>query len=355
MSGSGMTGGPGSPRSEVIISKKSFAGWIDSLLEQFPVIGPSRDGGHHVFRKINAAAELAMDYQTTMLSPAKLFIYKPKEELFRFSCSNPAEITETPAVYEKQIIVGVHPCDTHALMYLDRTFLGTYTDVYYEARRRHTIIISLNCTGIAPNCFCSSVGTGPFLKADSGFDLLLTDFGDEYLVEAGTERARSLLKLTEAKKAAGREVAYKADREKSILQGITKTIEMDGLNVILKDNPDHPVWGITAEKKCLSCSNCVMVCPTCFCFDMVDEISMDMKTVTRHRQLDACQDRRFAEVHGGNYRSRRTARLRQFVMHKLDQTHQYGVFGTVGCGRCITWCPTGIDLTEMAKAIRGSG
>jgi sulfhydrogenase subunit beta (sulfur reductase) len=355
MSGNGMTGGPVSPRSETIISKKSFAVWIDSLLEQSPVIGPAWDGRRHVFRKIDAASELSMDYQTTMLSPGKLFIYKPKEDLFRFSVSGRTQIKEIPVVAEEQIIVGVHSCDTHALMYLDRTFLGAYTDRYYEARRKNTVIISLNCTGIAPNCFCSSVGTGPFLNADGGFDMLLTDFGDEYLLEARTERAHSFLKPAETKKAGSKEMKHKADREKSIHRMITKTLETDGLNDVLKDNPDHPLWRSTAEEKCLSCSNCVMVCPTCFCFDVIDEISMDMKTVTRRRQLDACQDRRFAEVHGGNYRSRRTARLRQFVMHKLNQTHQYGVFGTVGCGRCITWCPTGIDLTEMAMTIRGSG
>jgi Fe-S oxidoreductase len=95
-----------------------------------------------------------------------------------------------------------------------------------------------------------------------------------------------------------------------------------------------------------------MVCPTCFCYDIVDETSMDLKTVRRFRHLAACQDIRFAEVYGGNFRQRRAARLRQFVTHKLNQTSQYGVLGTVGCGRCITWCPTGIDLTEIASEIR---
>jgi ferredoxin len=127
---------------------------------------------------------------------------------------------------------------------------------------------------------------------------------------------------------------------------------MGGLDNLFIKNMEHRVWRHTADRRCLSCTNCVMVCPTCFCYDVVDEISMDLKTATRHRQLDACQDAKFAEVHGGNFRQRRAARLRQFVTHKLDQTGQYGVPGTVGCGRCITWCPTGIDLTEMAKEIQ---
>ncbi|MEK7742105.1 MAG: 4Fe-4S dicluster domain-containing protein, partial [Nitrospirota bacterium] len=148
------------------------------------------------------------------------------------------------------------------------------------------------------------------------------------------------------------EMRLKAEKEKSMKSKFKKAINVSGLDNIFAENMDHPVWQQTAEDKCLSCANCVMVCPTCFCYDLRDEMSMDLKTVTRYRCFDACQDIRFAEVHGGNFRQRRAARLRQFVTHKLDQTNQYGVFGTVGCGRCITWCPTGIDLTEITKEIQ---
>lgn len=349
-----MTGELASRISEVFVSRRSFPGWIDALLEQFTVIGPSQDGGQTVFREISSSSELFMEYVTTMLSPGKLFIYKPREPLFRFSLDRQSEITEIPLFNKKQIIVGIHPCDTNALLYLDRTFLGDFRDIYYEARRKNTILISLNCTSPAPDCFCRSVRAGPFLHAESGYDMLLTDFGDDYLVEAKTERARCLLDLVEVRDTGDGEMTLKAEKEEAVIRKISKALNTEGLNDILKNNPDHPVWKRTAVERCLSCSNCVMVCPTCFCFDVKDEISMDMKTVTRYRQFDACQDRGFAEVHGGNFRSRRTARLRQFVTHKLDHTHQYGVFGTVGCGRCITWCPTGIDMTVMLKEIRRS-
>ena len=260
-------------------------------------------------------------------------------------------IDEIAPIAEKQVILGVHPCDVNAILYLDRTFLGAFKDPHYEARRKNTLIISLNCARASENCFCSSVGAGPFLHAASGYDMLLTDFENEYLVEIKSREAEELFGL-EGRGAGRDEMRLKAEKEKSMQGKFRKTINVSGLDNIFAENMEHPVWQRTAEEKCLSCANCVMVCPTCFCYDLRDEMSMNLKTVTRYRCFDACQDIRFAEVHGGNFRQRRTARLRQFVTHKLDQTNQYGVFGTVGCGRCITWCPTGIDLTEITKEIQ---
>jgi sulfhydrogenase subunit beta (sulfur reductase) len=297
-----------------------------------------------------------MEYATTMLSPGKLFIYTPAEEICSFRFKKGISTKEVSPPSEKQVIVGLHPCDTNAIIYLDKTFLGTYSDPYYEARRRNTLIISLNCTQVSVNCFCSSVGTGPFLSKDAGYDMLLTDFGDEYLVEIKSRRAEELFSLKSIKgKAAGPQVMkLKSDKERSVIAHVTKTVNIEGLDRLFMENMNHPVWQHVADGRCLSCSNCVMVCPTCFCYHVVDETSMDLGNVRRLRHLDACQDIRFAEVYGGNFRQQRSARLRQFVTHKMNQTHQYGVMGTVGCGRCITWCPTGIDLTEITKAIQKS-
>lgn len=132
-----------------------------------------------------------MEYETTMLSPGKLFLYKPIEELFRFAMGKKIKVDEIAPIPEKQVIVGVHPCDVNAILYLDRTFLGTFKDTHYEARRKNTLIISLNCTHVSENCFCSSVGAGPFLHAASGYDMLLTDFESEYLVEIKAEWQRN--------------------------------------------------------------------------------------------------------------------------------------------------------------------
>lgn len=334
-----------------LVYKEAFFSWLDSLRNDYRLLGPAGREGQTVFREISSSGELSMGYTSTMLSPGKLFIYKPKEELFTFRTGKEIFIDSPPLPEEKQMIVGVHPCDTNAILYLDRTFLGGYRDPYYEARRKNSFIISLNCSTASQNCFCSSVGSGPFLKEGEGCDILLTDFDDMYLAENMSKRAEELFNI-KGKKAGRKEMEIKSVKEKSVLATIEKTVDIIGLDRLFKENMNHPVWERTADERCLSCSNCVMVCPTCFCYNMADETSLDQSTGRRLRQLDACHEIRFAEVSGGNFRQQRAARLRQFVTHKMNQTGQYGVIGTVGCGRCITWCPTGIDLTEMTKEIR---
>lgn len=354
MSGNGMTGGRGSRISDLIVSKKNFFSWLDSLRDRFTLIGPVSMDGQTEFRNIESSRELNLEYRSTMLSPGKVYLYRPREELFRFSLDGSMEIRESRHDPEKRIIIGLHSCDTNAVLYLDRTFLGAFRDPSYETRRNNTVIISLNCEKADKNCFCSSMGTGPYLHAQHGYDMLITDYGDDYLVELKGDRAREIFTIDDIKEAGRDAYGVKEEKEQAVLRTFTKTIDVNGLDKLLKKASEHRVWRVTAEEACLSCSNCVMVCPTCFCYDMFDEISMDRKSVKRLRQWDACQDAHFSEVHGGNFRGRRTARLRQFVTHKLEQTHQYGVYGTVGCGRCITWCPTGIDLTEIAKEVQRS-
>lgn len=355
-----MTGESAFRGSEKIIAKGDFFLWIDSLRDKFLLIGPVKQGPHASFGRITSSEDLHMEYDTTMLPPGKLYLFQPKEELLRFSNRSstwgkgkPPLTEEVLPEMRQQVIIGIHPCDANAVAYLDLTFLGDLKDPYYEARRKKTFIIALNCAQIGPNCFCSSVGAGPFLHGESGCDMLLTDMGEYYLVETKTAWAGDLFKGP-SRDAGAKDLSRKAEIENALLRSFTKTVNIKGLDKLFSENIDHPVWRRTADKKCLSCSNCVMVCPTCFCYNVVDEISIDMKTGTRHRQWDACQDEKFAAVHGGNFRQRREARLRQFVTHKLDQTWQYGRCGTVGCGRCITWCPTCIDLTEIAREIQSS-
>lgn len=344
--------------SEKIVPKREFLLWIDSLREGFRLVGPVKQASQTVFRLITSSEELHMEYDMTMLPPGKLLLFKPAQEMLRFrnessewGKGNAPIIEEVPPEKGRQVIIGLHPCDTNAVLYLDLTFLGETKDPYYEAARKNSFIISLNCRQVGPNCFCSSAGAGPFLKADKGYDMLLTDMGEDYLVELKSVWAEEIF-TAQGRDAGEGEALLKAETERTLLSEFKKTINMQGLDKIFMENMDHPAWQRIADEKCLSCANCVMVCPTCFCYNIMDETYIDMKTGSRRRQWDACQDESFAVVHGGNFRQRRAARLRQFVTHKLGQTWQYGRFGTVGCGRCITWCPTCIDLTEIAKEMQ---
>lgn len=323
---------------------------VGSLRSSLQVIGPVGTGRHARFQEIDSPAELTLG-ERTMISPGKTWLFLPRQDLVRFDLDKNWTASEIPAAAEPALLLGVHPCDVHAINYLDRTLLA---DPHYRARREQTVIIGLNCTRVSPFCFCSSVGTGPHLEIRHGYDGLLTDLGERYLFEPLNQKAADLFSGGEA---AGRDAQeQKAEQKKRLLGQFRKRIDIKGLDDLLLTDPNHPVWTRTAEERCLSCTNCVMVCPTCFCHDITDEVDMGLTSVTRLRRWDACQDVRFAAVHGGNFRRLRAARLRQFVIHKLNYTGQYGVRGTVGCGRCIEWCPTNIDLTEMAKEIkRNSG
>jgi len=322
---------------------------VDSLARDMKVVGPVSENGQTAFRQVGSSSELSMDYQSTMLPPSKVLFYKPVEDVLRFDMNEDASVTETAAENEKVLALGIHPCDVHAIVYLDGVF---GEDPHYMNRRENTILVALNCTQVAEHCFCASVGTGPHLNLREGYDLLLTDVGDSYLAEPVSHRGEELIGGVRAARVD--ELLEKDAQEKALTDAMTKQVDMDGLDELFMKNIEHPVWARVAEDRCLSCSNCVMVCPTCFCHDIVDETAMDLKTVRRLRRWDACHDVHFAQVHGGNPRCTRASRLRQFVMHKLNYTAQFATAGTVGCGRCISWCPTSIDLTEIADEIRRS-
>ncbi|MGB9715245.1 MAG: 4Fe-4S dicluster domain-containing protein [Thermodesulfovibrionales bacterium] len=348
-----MTGEDTFQNSNLLIRKDIFFSFIDNLRHEYKIIGPVKENNHYIFREISSISDLKMDYSTTMLSPGKMFIYKPREGILRFNIESNIAIEEIRHEIEKQIIIGIHPCDVHAILYLDRVFLNGFIDPHYKTRRENTILIAINCSQVLENCFCSSVGTGPYLKVHSGYDMVLTDFNDDYLVEIKSSKAFNVFNV-KGKEATPEAFKLKSDKEKTLIKSFRKHIEVKGLDELFIKNLDHPIWNITADERCLSCSNCVMVCPTCFCYDIVDEMDMNLKEIIRYRQLDACQDIKFAKVHGGNYRQRRSSRLRQFVTHNLNYSSQYGMIKTVGCGRCITWCPTKIDLVEIAKEIQRS-
>lgn len=336
-----------------IISRDSLLNWIENLKKYFNVIGPVKKNENTFFKKLNNSDDIYLDYSSTMLSPGKVFIYEPYCVVCNFVLSEEIILEEPKKYEEKQILFAIHPCDTHAIFYLDKTFLGKYKDTFYERKRNNTLIVTLNCSTILPECFCSSVNTGPFLNRESLCDILLTELNGDYLVEIKSLRGKEIFTL-KSKKATKKELKQKYEKEKYILASFKKVIDFKDLDKLFLKNINHKIWEEIANQRCLSCSNCVMVCPTCFCYEIEDITTMSLDSVKRIRRLDACQDIKFAEVHGGNFRKERGARLRQFVTHKMNQTLQYGMYGTVGCGRCIRWCPTGIDLTEITKEIQNS-
>lgn len=249
--------------------------------------------------------------------------------------------------------LGVRACDLAAIAVQDRTFLGSgYVEPIYKARRESCCIIAVQCTQAARTCFCTSMGTGP--ACTTGFDLALTELSDGFTVETGSSLGDELLaELTHNELSEADEQAARAARQRAVDQ-ITKHLDTTDIREVLVANLDHSRWDDVAQR-CLSCANCTMVCPTCFCSTVEEVTDLTQQHVERRRVWDSCFNVDFSYLSGGLVRDSIRSRYRQWLTHKLATWHdQFGTSGCVGCGRCITWCPTGIDLTEEVAAIRGA-
>ncbi len=336
------------------ISHQGLMKWLDGAVKTFDVLGPVKNRrGQVTFEPIQDVRVLDLDYGSTMLAPRQ-FIYPSRQTLFNIDRKTGRHETITPKEAKRRMIFAIHPCDMHAISVLDRTFLEGFKDAYYKERREQTLTVVLNCNEACESGFCESMGTGPFLQLADGFDVVLTSKLNDYLVEFGSEEGKRIFENVDSTRSTtSQDFTEKEEIEARARGSFEKKIETGGLPELLMQNLDHPVYKRTAESRCLGCTNCTMVCPTCYCYNIEDTTSYDLQTTKRSRYWDSCQELNFARVHEGNFRSSRKARLRQFVTHKLSTwVEQYGCFGCIGCGRCMTWCPTKIDLTEIAKEIQ---
>jgi ferredoxin len=259
-----------------------------------------------------------------------------------------AERQEAPA----QVFLGVRPCDLAAIAIQDRVFLhGPHEDPDYRRRRERAFLVAVTCGQAAATCFCTSVGRGP--RAGSGFDLALTELRDEYghrfLVEAGSERGAGVLAELRA------QGTCPADRDgaerlaAATAAQVTRRMPAD-IAGALRRSAVHPRWD-EVGRRCLACTNCTLVCPTCFCMAVEDTTDLT-GTAHRERRWDSCFTAQHSYIHGGSVHASTASRYRQWMTHKLSSWFdQFGGSGCVGCGRCIAWCPAAIDITEEAAAI----
>jgi len=258
---------------------------------------------------------------------------------------------DLPEPVPQYALIGVRACELAAIRVQDQVFLnGPHQDPVYRARRERLFIVAVNCSHAASTCFCSSMNTGP--ECTSGFDLALTELPDGFVCTIGSERGREVLSACDTEPATEAQLAACHQQVRDTEAQITRRFDTDNIHDLLLGNLDHPRWKDVAER-CLSCTNCTMVCPTCFC-SSVDEVTDLQTDVTeRQRKWDSCFNPDFSYMNSGLVRNDVRSRYRQWLTHKLASWHdQFGTSGCVGCGRCITWCPVGIDLTEEVAAIR---
>jgi len=325
--------------------------FFSSVLQQFgEVHAPVEQHGEYVFRPLSRWSEACLDYDRTILPPKKYF-FPSKEPLFRYQ-NGEGYVPCDEELGKKIILFGVHACDIYALNILDEVFAGEYPDPYYQARRKDIPIIGIDCT---PDeyCFCRSM-RAEFV--DHGFDLFLYDIGNYYLAFVGTATGDDMVletgplfeEVTEA------DVDEYKRRSHSKRDAFRLDIEIRDLPEIFEMEYKNEIWDELGEK-CLSCGSCSMVCPTCYCYDTVDETELGSADGTRVRSWDSCLFATHALVAGGeNFRKTRSSRIKFRFYHKQRGfVAEYGRPSCVGCGRCISACPVKIDIVEVLERLRG--
>ena len=291
------------------------------------------------------------------LSPPRLTLWSATRTEDGFEVEPGARPDTRPIAF-----IGLRGCELAGIAVQDRVLAtNAHPDPGYTAARQEAFVLAVNCTEPAATCFCTSMGTGP--AAGPGHDLALTELVDErghrFVVEVGTERGRDLLGAISSEPASPDDVLRASAAVGAAAGRMQRSIDPVAARGVLAANHEHPQWDDVAQR-CLSCTNCTLVCPTCFCTDVEDVTDLTGTRAERIERWDSCFTLAHSYVHGGSVRPDTRARYRQWLMHKLSTWwDQFGVSGCVGCGRCIAWCPVGIDITAEVAAIsahpQGSG
>jgi ferredoxin len=331
-----------------VMDRSRLPALVAGLQADFEVIGPVAKGDKFVFAPLEEPGDLRLDYDTTLLPPKKFFA-PPSESLMRFETGQnevlSAEVPSSPRVF-----FGLHPCDINALMLMDNVFLGEYEDPYYKARRDSTLLVGVSCTP-ASHCFCSSWGTD---EVHWGFDIFLSDLGDRYFVSVRSVKGAELLdRFVETQPITEADTADLQRVTAEFKDSFSRRLDTAQLPLLLDAKFDDEIWDELGER-CLSCGACSMVCPTCYCFDVKDKLSVDGQSGERVRVWDSCMFSEFAEVaHGHNFRKSNASRVKYRYYHK-----QWGYLSKfervlcVGCGRCELACKAGISPRVVVDALQ---
>ncbi len=341
-----------------ILSKERVPEFVKSLQANFRVVGPVRTEHGFAFDDITEPGQLELDYSTTILPPKKFFLPQ-RETLFRFDTEKDAQgaqhIQVRPEYQDVQptVIFGVHTCDMNGIMLYDKVFSEGFKDEHYAERRQHIFIIGIECLHPCDEAsFCKDMGT---LNPVPVYDLHMTDMGEHYMVDTGTPRGERLL-LDNA-------FVHMAKKEDIQQLGQVQSAKWPRFRMRLKMSRDQTpslltlgyrakLWQELGER-CLACGSCTNVCPTCFCFDVQDEMDITMQAGERVRVWDSCQLHEFALVAGGhNFRGSKASRVRHRLMRKgkyIKQVH--GLIGCTGCGRCERACLVDITIPGTLNAL----
>ena len=363
----------------LVLERTEFPRLLGALVARgYRLLGPTVRDGAIIFDDITGEADLPIGWTDEQdggkyrLKPRndaalfgyavgphswKKFLFPPNVRLWSARRANGGFALEsTEEETQKLAFIGVRACDLAAIGVQDRVFMGAFVDPIYKARREGAFILAVNCGTASGTCFCVSMKTGP--KARAGFDLALTEIieaGRHYfVVEAGSDAGAEILGELALRRADSLEQHAAEAVVENTAAHMGRSMDASDVKDLLYANYEHPRWDNVASR-CLTCANCTMVCPTCFCSTVEDVTDLTGDHAERWRKWDSCFTMDFSYIAGGSVRPSTRSRYRQWMTHKLATWHdQFGTSGCVGCGRCITWCPVAIDITEEVRAIRGS-
>ena len=338
--------------SEKILNKDQI-GKFYSEFSEYNFYAPVKEKSSIVFRKISNPENIVLDFLNSKVPPKEV-LFPNKEVLFEYEYEGKdVIIKERDDLDEKYVLFGVRPCDAYSFKLFANffSFHGDCEDEIYIKKKENTVVIGIGCNSPRQTCFCTSVGGNPFKKEDS--DIFLVDLGEKYLVEAVTDQGKELVQkmswladATDADRQNAKELAKKAE------DIITFQLDTDKINQILDENFEHPIWAEIAES-CISCGTCAFLCPTCTCFDVIEEHDHYKNKGQRIRIWDTCQSCLYTmETSGHNPRDSKIQRCRNRIMHKFSYyPKNYDLLGCVGCGRCVMLCPANNDLRSILKKI----
>ncbi len=322
-----------------------------SILKQFwEIHAPVEQDGKFVFKQLTTWSEARLNYTRTILPPKKYFL-PPQDPLFEYR-EGEGYIPNGEGLDKRIILFGLHSCDIYALNILDEVFAGKYNDPYYQTRRKNVAVIGVDCIP-DEHCFCRS------MRADfveKGFDLFFYDIGDYYLTMVGTSLGDDMILATSSLFETTTDADF--DRYKRISSEKRKAFQLDveirDLSEIFEIEYQSEIWQELGDR-CLSCGGCSMVCPTCYCYDVMDQVKLGSREGRRVRSWDSCLFHTHALVAGGeNFREKRSSRIKFRFYHKQRGfVAEYGRPSCVGCGRCIVACPVQIDIVQVLHRLRG--
>ncbi|MFZ5648327.1 MAG: 4Fe-4S dicluster domain-containing protein [Bacillota bacterium] len=341
-----------------VLDKSNFSRFFNDLRTKYEVIGPTKKGGatstytYTTFDHIDRIENLEIDYKSSMLSPKRIY-FPDSQLLYKYEkVGQSVKLQDLREVWDKEkVLFGLRPCDVTAISCLDKVLMeDSFVDQYYQDKRRKSIIVALTCSEPRQHCFCNGLGSGPDIE--SGYDLLMTDIEDSYFFIAGTELGKELISAHYFRDATGQDRELRDAKLKKVEGELSEKVDAAKIISAMADKYNDELWN-EFSVNCFTCGACNMVCPTCHCFTIRDKTSPDGSEGTRVLVWDPCHFERFAQIAGNlNIRGEKSSRYKHRLYDKFYyNVKRYGAISCVGCGRCIEFCPSHIDVRAALRRL----